>query len=112
MGSKGKAKEFLEVSQTHEHYSTIIENTLMFFIATAEQENKEFAEYLKKMQSDYKDQFANAIDMTELVYAEIFSDDELEELIVMHQNPVLEKLRGLTSEISQRTIEKYVEGSQ
>ena len=36
-------------------------------------------------------------------------DDELEELIVMHKNPVLERLRGLTNEISQRTIEKYGE---
>jgi len=107
MGSKYKAKEFLEKSRTHEHYSTIIENALRFFIAQAELEKPECAEYIKKLQDDYKEQFADAIDVTEMVYAEIFSDDELDELIVMHANPTLEKLRGLTQEISDRTIAKY-----
>ncbi len=109
MGSQQKAKEFLEISRTHEHYSSIIENSMMFFIASAEQENKEAAEYLKKLKVDYQTQFTDAIGVTEQVYAEIFTDDELEELIVMHKNPVLERLRGLTDEISQRTIDKYAE---
>lgn len=108
MGSKQKAKQFLETSRTHEHYSTIIEEALKFFIAKAETENKEFADYLRKMQTDYKEQFKEAIDVTEQVYADIFTDDELDELIVMHQNPTLLKLRGLTADISDRTIENYV----
>ncbi len=107
MGSKEKSKEFLKVSRTHEHYSTIIEEALKYFIAKADEENKEIAEYLRKMQSDYKVQFKEAIDITEQVYADIFSDDELDELIVMHQNPTLLKLRGLTADISDKTIENY-----
>lgn len=107
MGSKQKAREFLEVSRTHEHYSAIVEQSLRFFIAKAEQEKPECVDYLKKLQTDYKDQFQQAIDVTEQVYADIFTDAELEELIVMHQNPTLLKLRGLTSEISDRTISQY-----
>ncbi len=108
MGSKQKAKEFLDMSRTHEHYSTIIDYALQFFILRAEQENKQCADYLKGLQKDYHEQLANAIAVTEKVYSEIFSDEELEELIVMHKNPVMEKLRGLTSDISDRTIEEYV----
>ena len=108
MGSRQKAKEFLEMSRTHEHYSTIIDYALKFFILRAEQENSPCADYLKEIQEDYHEQLANAIEVTEGVYSEIFSDDELEELIVMHQNPVMEKLRGLTADISNKTIEEYV----
>jgi len=107
MGSKEKSKEFLQVSRTHEHYSTIIEQALKFFIAKAETEKKECADYLRKLQTDYKDQFKEAIEVTEQVYADIFSDDELDELIVMHQNPTLLKLRGLTADISDKTIDNY-----
>jgi len=107
MGSKEKSREFLEVSRTHEHYSTIIEEALKYFVSKAEEENKEIAEYLRKMQSDYKTQFKEAIEITEQVYADIFSDDELDELIVMHRNPTLLKLRGLTADISDKTIENY-----
>lgn len=108
MGSKQKAKEFLEMSRTHEHYSTIIDYALKFFILRAEQENPPCADYLKKIQQDYHEQLANAIAVTEKVYSEIFSDEELDELIVMHQNPAIEKLRGLTGDISNRTIDEYV----
>ncbi len=109
MGSKQKAKEFLEVSRTHEHYSTIVEQSLKYFITKAEQEKPECADYLRKLQTDYKEQFKEAIDITEQVYADIFTDDELDELIVMHRNPTLLKLRGLTADISDKTIDQYAQ---
>ena len=60
MGNKQKAKEFLEVSRTHEHYSTIIEQALKYFIAKAEQEKSDCVDYMKKLQTDYKEQFKEA----------------------------------------------------
>ena len=43
----------------------------------------------------------------EEVYAEIFSDEELDDLIVLHSNPAIKKLRGLNSEIVHKILEKY-----
>ena len=107
MGSREKAKKFLEVSRTHNHYSTIIDVALSYFITKAEQEGNPCADYMKKLMSDYHEQLAGAIDITEGTYADTFSDDELDELIVLYGSPVIAKLRGLTSDISDRTIEKY-----
>jgi hypothetical protein len=53
------------------------------------------------------DDFTDALQITEQVYCDIFSDDELQEMIVMHSTPALEKLRGLTPKIMDRFFENY-----
>lgn len=107
MGSKEKAKRLLEVSDAHKHYSSIIDYALAYFIAKADKEGKPVAEDLKRMKAEYDEHFAAAIGVTEEVYSEIFSDEELDELIVLHTNPAIDKLRGLGSEIFNRVLEKY-----
>ena len=107
MGSKRKAKQLLEASEAHKHYSSIVELALTYFIVKAEHEGKPLAEDLKKLRQDYKDEFARAIEMTEDVYCEIFTDDEMDELILLHTNAAIQKLRGLTSEIFNKVLEKF-----
>jgi len=107
MGSKTKVKEFLEASETHQHYNSIVDFTLTFFIAKAEKEGNPIAEELKKVKAAYQDEFAGAIEITEEVYAEIFNDEELQDLIVLHTTPAIKKLRGLTSDIMNRILKKY-----
>jgi len=110
MGSMEKAKEFLVKSETLKLYSEIIDNMLLYFIARAKREkNPSLAEELKKLKDSYIDDFTDALEITERVYCDIFSDDELEEMIVMHSTPALEKLRGLTPKIMDRFFEKYAD---
>jgi len=106
MGSREKAKELLEASQAHQHYSTIVEYALTYFIAQAEKEGSPIAEELKRIRERYRDQFDKALEVTVEVYAEIFSDQEMDELKVLQTNPAMEKLRGLTSEIFNRVLER------
>ena len=108
MGSKQKVKEFLESSETRTLYSSIVEFTLVYFASKAEKEgNQKFAEELKKTRKELDKDFSRAMEMVEEVYCEIFSDEELKELIVIHSTPASRKLRGLTSEIVNKTLEKY-----
>ena len=107
MGSKERAKQFLAVSETHKHYSNIVDYTLTYFIAKAEKEGNQIADDLKKLKDTYQTEFEKAIEITEDVYCEIFSDEELDELTVLHSTPSLIKLRGLTSEIMNKVLEKY-----
>jgi hypothetical protein len=110
MGSMEKAKQFLKTSETLKLYSEIIDNMLLYFIARAKKEkNQPLAEELKKLKDSYIDDFTDALEITERVYCDIFSDDELEEMIVMHSTPALEKLRGLTPKIMDRFFEKYAD---
>ncbi len=112
MGSRRKAKQFLEASDTHKHYSEIVDYVLAYLITRAEQEGRnQFAADLKKEKSEYQTDFAKAIEITEEVYCDIFSDEELNDLIVLHSNPAIEKLRGLTPEIMNKILEKYSRAS-
>ena len=108
MGTEQKARQFVEASETHKHYSSIIDHTLSYFITKAEKEGKtQFAADLKRAREEYKEDFDRAIEITEAVYSEIFSDEELDDLMMLHSNPAIKKLRGLASEIMNRVLEKY-----
>ena len=108
MGSRENAKSFLEASETPHIYSSIIEFALTFFMTKAEKEgNKQFAEELKRTMESYETDFANALDITEEVYCEVFDDEELNELTVIHTTPASRKLREHTPEIMKKILEKY-----
>ena len=112
MGSRAKARQFLEGSESHEHYSSIVEFALTYFIARAEKEgNTRFAADLRKAKEEYHEEFKQAIDVTELVYAEIFTDEELDDLIFLHSNPALKKARAMTADIVNQILQKYMEVS-
>jgi len=108
MGSMEKAKEFLETSDTLRLYSEIIDNMMLYFIHRTEKEgNQALAGEIQKLKDSYMNDFADALEITEQVYCDIFTDEELQEMIVMHSTPALEKLRGLTPKIMDRFFEKY-----
>ena len=108
MGTKEKARTFLETSEAPEHFWRIIEFTLTYFIAKAEKEgNSQFAQLLKQAREEYKEDFDKALNITEDVYCEIFDDEELDELIVMHSTTPITKLRALTPKIMDTILEKY-----
>jgi glutaredoxin 2 len=60
-----------------------------------------------QMQGEYKEDFANAVALTEEVFSDIFDDEELDNLIVLHSNPAIKKMRGLNSEIVGKVLRKY-----
>lgn len=108
MASKEKARQFLTDSETHRHYSEIVDHVLDYFIQKAERDaNGRLAEDLKTAKREYKDDFSTAIGITEDIYCEIFTDEELNDLTLLHSNPAIRKLRGLTSEIMNRVLEEY-----
>jgi len=108
MGTKEKARRFLEISETHAFYSTIIQYVLAYFTARAEKEgNQSFVDDLKRAKKGYMEDFEQAIEVTEEVYCEMFSDEELNDMTVMHTTPAIKRLRGLTPEIMNKVLEKY-----
>ncbi len=112
MASIEKAREYLRESDSHAHYKSIVEFALTYFIAKAKSEGKnEFARELEQAKSEYHDHFAEAIGITEWVHAETFTDEELDNLIVLNQNPALKKARTLTAETMNRILEKFFEAS-
>ncbi len=109
MASREKVRRFLEESEAHKHYSSIVECTLTYFIAKAEKEgNTRFATDLRKAKQGYHEEFQTGVDLTEQVYADTFTDDEIDDLIVLHSNPALKKARMLTSDIFNTILEKYL----
>ncbi len=112
MGSREKAKQFLEASQAHTHYSSVIGHALTYFISAAEKEDPQLAEGLQKVMGEFAEPFAQAIGVTEEVYCDLFTDEEMDNLIVIHRNPALEKLRGLTSEIFDKILTKLASQSK
>jgi len=110
MASRERAKRFLEMSDSHRHYSEIVEYTLTFFITKAEREgNTRFAEDLKRAKEEYKEAFDKAFEVTEAVHCEMFTDEELDDLTVLHSNPALKKARDTAGDIMSRILEKYSE---
>jgi hypothetical protein len=108
MASREKARQFLEESEAHKHYSDIVECALTYFIAKAEKEgNTRFANDLRKAKQGYHEEFRKGVEITEEVYAETFTDEELDDLIILHANPALRKVRALTSDIFNTIIEHY-----
>jgi hypothetical protein len=109
MASRKKVDRFLEESESHKHYSSIVEYALTYFIAKAEKEgNTRFAADLKKAKEDYHEHFQWALEFAAEVYVELFTDEELDNLIVLHSNPALRKARLLTADIMNKILEKYL----
>ena len=108
MASREKARRFLQESESHKHYSNIVECALTYFIAKAEKEgNARFAADLRTAKQGYHEEFQKGVELTEEVYAETFTDEELDDLIILHANPALRKARALTSDIFNSIIEHY-----
>ena len=108
MASREKAIRFLQESDSHAHYSSIVEYALTYFITRARKEgNERFAADLEKAKEDYHEHFRWALDLTEQVYAERFTDEELDNLIVLQSNPALKKARALTADIFNDVLDKY-----
>jgi hypothetical protein len=109
MASTEKARRFLEESESYTHYSSIVECVLTYFIAKAKREgNTRFAADLEREKSEYHKEFRWALQLAEEVHAELFTDEELDDLIVLHSNPALKKARALTPEIFNEILEKYL----
>jgi hypothetical protein len=109
MASREKTRRFLDESEAHKHYSTIVECTLTYFIHKAEKEgNSRFADELRKARQGYHEEFKMGVDLTEQVYADLFTDDEMDDLIVLNSNPALKKARALTADIFNSVLEKYL----
>lgn len=107
MASREITRRFLEESEAHTHYSIIVECTLTYFIRKAELEgNARFADDLRKARQGYHEEFKRGIEVTEQVYADLFSDEELGDLIVLNSNPALKKARALTPDIFNAILEK------
>jgi hypothetical protein len=108
MGSSEKVRQFLEESEAHKHYEGIVEYALTYLVAKAEKEGKaQFAAELDQMKGEYREDFANAVAMTEAVFCDLFSDEELDNLIVLHSNRAIKKLRALSSEIIGKVLTRY-----
>jgi preprotein translocase subunit SecA len=108
MASIEKARRFLDESDSHTHYSSIVEYVLTYFITKARlQGNDRFAADLEKAKAEYHDEFRWAHELAEEVHAELFTDEELDDLIVLHSNPALKKARALTADIFSAVLEKY-----
>lgn len=108
MGSRQKVRKFLEESEAHRHYEGIVDYALTYLIAKAEKEGRsQFASDLSQMKGEYKEDFAHAVALTEEVFADLFTDEDLDNLIVLHSNPATKKLRELNSEIVGRILRKY-----
>ena len=108
MGSRQKVLQLLEVSEAHRHYERIVELALSYLIVKAEAEGRDqFAAELRREKDGYKEEFERGVAITEEVYSEVFTDEELDDLIVLHSNPAIGKSRLLTSEIMNKILEKY-----
>ena len=108
MASREKARQFLKASDSHRHYSQIIDLALTYFITKAEKQgNARFAEDLKHAKAEYGKDFNQAIEITESVYSEMFSDDELDNLIILLSNPAMSKARDTAADIVGKILDKY-----
>jgi len=109
MLSPEKARRFIEESESHKHYSSIVNYTLTYFIARAKRDgNERFAADLEKAREDYHEQFQSALQLAEDVHAQLLTDEELDDLIVFHSNPALKKARALTTGIFNEMLEKHL----
>jgi len=112
MATKEMARRFIDEADVYNQYSSIIDYTLTVFIGKAEKEgNTRFADDLRNAKATYHPDFQKAIEITEQVYAEAFTDDELNDLIVLHNNPSLKKARALGADLINKILEKVLAAS-
>lgn len=110
MASLAKVRQFLDESDTHRHYASIVGYTLTYFIHKAEREgNRRLADDLRKAESEVADEFRKGIEITEEVYREIFTDEELDNLILLHKNSALTKARAMAPEIMNKILERHLQ---
>ena len=112
MASKEKVRQFLKDSDSHAHYSSIVECALTYFIHKAKSEgNLRFAADLERAKSEYHNEFAQAVAITEHAYADMFTDEELDNLILLHANPALKKARATTVDLFHSILQQFESAS-
>ncbi|MFN8626211.1 MAG: hypothetical protein U0587_09570 [Candidatus Binatia bacterium] len=109
MASKEMARRFIGEADVYNEYSNIIDYTLTVFIAKAEKEgNARFAADLRNLKATYHPDFQKAIEITEQVYADAFTDDELNDLILLHNNSALKKARAHAAKLLNTILERVM----
>ena len=109
MATKELVRRFIQEADVYKQYSSIIEYTLSVFIAKAEKEgNTRFAADLRNAQASYHPDFQKAIEITEQVFAETFTNEELNDLIVLHNNPAIRKSRALGADLVNKIFERVL----
>jgi uncharacterized membrane protein len=109
MATKEMARRFIQEADVYKQYSSIVEYVLSVFIARAEKEgNTRFATDLRDAQATYHPDFKKAMEITEQVYAETFTDEELNDLIVLNNNPAIRKSRALGADLVNEIFEKVL----
>jgi broad-specificity NMP kinase len=112
MASTEKVRQFLQDSDSHAHYSSIVECALTYFIHKAKREgNTRFAADLERAKSEYRAEFAQAVAITEHAYADLFTDEELDDLIILHANPALKKARATTVDLFHTILDQFESAS-
>ena len=112
MASTDKVRQFLQDSEAHAHYGSIVEFTLSYFIQRAKRDgNARFAADLERARSEYHNEFAQAVAITEHVYADLFTDEELDDLIILHANPALKKARAMMADLLRTILEQLESAS-
>lgn len=109
MASKEMVQRFIREADVYTQYSTIVDYILSVLIARAEKEgNAQFAADLRTTKDTYHPDFQKAMEITEQVYAEAFTDEELNELIVLNNNPTLKKARDMGADLVNKILEKLL----
>ncbi|MCK4781319.1 DUF2059 domain-containing protein [Candidatus Parcubacteria bacterium] len=107
-----KVKKFLEVSESRKQYVLIVEH--MITQIRTEIGNEEVLDKFSEVMNAVGVKIMDAI---EKIYADLFSDEEIDELILLHSSPmairsrelqpkILEKIGLISSAIIDEEIEK------
>jgi hypothetical protein len=112
MATKEMARRFIDEADVYNQYSSLIENILTVLIAKAEKEgNARFADDLRNTRATYHPDFQKAIEITEQVYADAFTDEELSDLIILNNNPALKKALAQVAYLVNKIQEKVFAAS-
>ena len=113
MGSREKVRQFLDESEAHRHYEGIVDYALTYLIAKAEREGRtQFAADLSQMKGEYKEDFANAVALTEQGYHTVYYLPKREirmELFVPSAKQTVCPHKGMASYWSLETANAVIE---
>ena len=108
MASVARVKKLFKVMRIDQQSEIIIKNTDSVFMDRLSAEylesdinSAEFQEVIIEVISTFK---KRVFGLSSQIYTELFTDDEIDELISIYSSPVFQKILSLSPEINKRTM--------
>lgn len=103
MANRSKVRQFFEVAETEKQFSSLTEQLISFYKNRLEADGEDDAQKIVQVQQFVYEEVKKLVfPLMEDIYADVFTDSELDELISIYSSSTFQRLREVVPGMQQK----------